>query len=57
MDEVLEDAYDKAEMEDGYPSTDESDVDTFLEYAREVIAENNLSYDSTSFMEFENLLQ
>mmetsp|Transcript_26475 Transcript_26475/g.63029 ORF Transcript_26475/g.63029 Transcript_26475/m.63029 type:complete len:436 (-) Transcript_26475:1980-3287(-) len=33
------------------------DPDEFLEYAREVIAENDLSYDSASFRDFEKLLQ
>mmetsp|Transcript_26476 Transcript_26476/g.63031 ORF Transcript_26476/g.63031 Transcript_26476/m.63031 type:complete len:1075 (-) Transcript_26476:59-3283(-) len=33
------------------------DPDEFLEYAREVIAENDLSYDSASFRDFEKLLE
>jgi len=53
----LEEAFDGGETTDEDSFTDESDVDVFLEYAREVIAENNLSYDSTSFSEFEDLLQ
>ena len=44
-------------MVDEYPSTDESDIDAFLEYAREKVAENNISYDSTSFRDFEDRLQ
>lgn len=38
-------------------SSDESDIDEFLEYAREVIAQNNTSYDSGSFRDFESLIQ
>lgn len=44
-------------MVDEYPSTDESDIDTFLEYARDMVVENNISNESASFREFENLLQ
>jgi hypothetical protein len=45
--------------DDDHPSssTDESDLDAFLEYARNVIEENNMSYDSASFEDFEDLLQ
>jgi hypothetical protein len=41
---------------DGASSCDESDIEEFLEHARQVIAENNTSYDSTSFRDFESLL-
>ena len=44
-------------MIDEYPSTDESDIDAFLEYAREKVAENDISYDTISFLDFEGLLQ
>lgn len=47
----------QVEMVDDYQSTDESDIDAFLEYAREKVAENNISYDSASFREFEDRLQ
>ncbi|VEU33567.1 unnamed protein product [Pseudo-nitzschia multistriata] len=57
MNEILNDVYAHVEMRDDCPSTEESDISTFLEYARDVIAENNRSYDSASFLEFENLLQ
>ncbi len=44
-------------MVDEYPSTNESDIDAFLEYARDKVAENDLSYDTASFLDFESLLQ
>lgn len=44
-------------MADEHQSTDESDIDAFLEYARYKVAENDLSYDTTSFLDFEALLQ
>ena len=44
---------------DDHPSssTDESDIDAFLEYARDMIEANNMSYDSVSFENFEDLLE
>eukprot|EP00536_Pseudo-nitzschia_multiseries_P007697 jgi/Psemu1/287298/fgenesh1_pg.183_\ len=57
MNELLEETFDEGVMMDESSFIDESEIDEFLEYAREVIAENNLSYDSTSFSDFEKLLQ
>ncbi|OEU18709.1 hypothetical protein FRACYDRAFT_236987 [Fragilariopsis cylindrus CCMP1102] len=44
---------------DDHPSssTDESDIDAFLEYARDMIEADNMSYDSVSFEDFEDLLE
>ena len=52
-----EDVYDKTEMVDEYLTADESDIGAFLEHVRDIIAENELSYDSLSFLDFESLLQ
>ncbi|KAG7346405.1 hypothetical protein IV203_005473 [Nitzschia inconspicua] len=37
-------------------STDESDIDAFLDYARDVVKYNNAPYDPKSFHDFEQLL-
>jgi hypothetical protein len=43
--------------DDSIYSTEESDIDEFLDYARDVIAQNNTSYDPGSFRDFELLMQ
>jgi hypothetical protein len=43
----------QAEIED---LTDESDIEAFLEYARDVVAYNNAPYDPDSFQDFEQLV-
>lgn len=53
----LEDVYDKTEMVDEYLTTDESDIDALLEHTRDMIAENEPSYDSQSYLDFESLVQ
>ena len=47
--------YDSFYTEDTYDS-DDSDISGFLDFARELIAERNRSYDSQSFRDFESQL-